>query len=297
MEREPENNPTTIPLWQAWGLAIRIKTLPAVIAPIILSQFLAWEAQERFSWLIALTIFICALLLQIAVNLANDVFDYESGVDSAARLGPPRATQSGWLSPVQMKFGLALVLSLACMTGLVLVYWGGWLYLLLGLLSVLAALAYSGGPYPLASNALGEVTVFLFFGLLAVAGGFHLQTGKVTCYVASMAVCMGSMTAAIMLVNNLRDFYTDSAAGKHTLVVQIGQRYTRVLYLCLLLPPVAWLAIAGVSWILVAPLSMIALLLIAAIYVRKGSALNHQLAQTALFCLIYSLVVVTDHWL
>lgn len=284
----------SMPVWRGWVAAIRLKTLPAVLAPVILGQFLAWQAASQFSWFLASVILCCALLLQIGVNLANDVFDFEAGIDRQDRLGPARAAQSGWLTVRQLHCGLIVVLSLAILLGLVLVVYGGWLFLLLGCLSVLAALAYSGGPFPLASHALGEVAVFLFFGLLAVVGGFYLQQPEIRTSVWGYGAAMGALTAAIMLVNNIRDVSSDRAAGKHTLVVIIGSRFGRLLYGVLLVSASLWHLQFSVSAIL---LCLISAVLWGYLYHRDRVALNRQLAQTAMFCLLYSLVVVADHWI
>ncbi|WP_420591285.1 1,4-dihydroxy-2-naphthoate octaprenyltransferase [Bacterioplanoides sp.] len=283
-----------MPAWRGWIAAIRLKTLPAVLAPVILGQFLAWQAASQFSWFLAAVISGCALLLQIGVNLANDVFDFEAGVDGLDRLGPARAAQSGWLTVQQLRRGLILVLSLASLLGLVLVAYGGWLFLLLGSLSILAALAYSAGPFPLASHALGEVTVFLFFGLLAVVGGFYLQHPEISDSVWGYGAAMGALTAAIMLVNNIRDVSSDRAAGKHTLIVIIGTDWGRVFYGLLLFSASLWHLQFSLSAIF---LCLISAALWRKLYRREGVALNQQLAQTAVFCLIYSLVVVADHWI
>lgn len=280
---------------QAWLLAARPKTLPAVIAPVLAGQWLAWNAAaDNFSFLLAAMVLLCALLLQVAVNLANDVFDFHHGVDQAGRLGPARAAQSGWLTSQQLIAGLRLILLLAAATGLYLVWQGGWWYLLLGGLSLLAALAYSAGPFPLASNALGEVTVFLFFGLLAVAGGYALHQLTPDWQVWLTAAAFGCLTAAIMLVNNIRDRRSDAQAGKHTLVILLGVGASRVLYVVLLALPGIWLCDqSGFGGLVVL---LVALLLARGIFYRDGAALNRQLAQSALFCLLYAAVFVAGQW-
>ena len=143
----------------AWWLALRPRTLPAVMAPVLTGQWLAAQ-QGGFDGSLALLILLCALSLQLAVNLANDVFDFRSGVDRGERLGPARAAQQGWLSERQLFLGVGVALLAAALSGIWLVVVGGWWFLLLGVLSIVAALAYSGGPFPLASNGLGELTVF-----------------------------------------------------------------------------------------------------------------------------------------
>jgi 1,4-dihydroxy-2-naphthoate polyprenyltransferase len=274
----------------AWLLAARPKTLPAALAPVLLSQSMALSAPQ-FSLTLALVILLCALSLQIAVNLANDLFDFQSGVDDPDRLGPARAALSGWLSLNELRSGLALALLMATLSGAWLVLQGGWPFALLGIASILAALAYSAGPFPLASNALGEFTVFLFFGLLAVAGSYYLQQPQLDSRVWIAACQMGSLTAAIMLVNNIRDITTDSRAGKRTLAVLLGPATSRLLYALLVLLPFALLLSnaetrLSLAWLAIVP----AILLVRLLYQRQGRILNRQLAQTALLCMGFALL-------
>lgn len=281
----------------AWLLAARPKTLPAALAPILLSQSLALSAPD-FSVSLALVILFCALSLQIAVNIANDLFDFRSGVDEPDRVGPPRAAQSGWLSSTELQAGLIFTLLLAVVSGCWLVLQGGWLFALFGVASILAALAYSAGPWPLASNGMGEITVFLFFGLLAVAGSYYLQSRHLDTSVWIAASQMGLLTAAIMLVNNIRDRDTDRRAGKHTLAILLGLPFSRLLYTTLVITPVLLLladpAISfSLAWLMLIP----GLYLVNQLYQRSGRALNLQLAQTALLCLGFALLRSVDLWI
>ena len=163
-----------------------------------------------------------ALLLQIGVNLANDYFDYVKGVDSPERLGPVRVTQSGLISPVEVRRGMIAVLGLAVLVGLYLVQAAGWPVVVIGLASILGALAYSGGPYPLASHGLGDLFVLIFFGLVAVGGTYYVQTLTFKSSVALLSLPVGFLITAILVVNNLRDIETDRQAGKNTLAVFFG---------------------------------------------------------------------------
>ena len=281
----------------AWMLAARPRTLPAAISPILLSQSLALASPD-FSFFLALLILICALSLQVAVNIANDLFDFQNGVDDPERLGPPRAALSGWLSPGELKRGLLLTLLIALISGAGLVACGGWLFAGLGIASIAAALAYSAGPLPLASNALGEITVFLFFGLLAVLGSYYLQDPQLPAAAWIAAVQMGSLTAAIMLVNNLRDIPTDRRAGKRTLAVLLGPERSRRLYYLLLIIPFVLLAFDGsthtsLAWLALLP----AIALIRMLSDRQGRVLNRQLAQTALLCLAFAVLRSLDIWI
>ncbi len=219
-----------------WWQAARPKTLPASIAPLILGNATALE-HPAFSWVIAFASLCCAILLQIGVNLANDYFDFKHGVDSSKRLGPVRVTQAGLVSSAQIQKAMILVLMLAAVVGAGLVWRGGSIILLLGVASLVAAVAYSGGPYPLASHGLGELVVFLFFGLVAVGGSAYLQAGEISTETLLYGVIAGLPIAGIMLVNNTRDRATDAPAGKITLSVRFGEHFSLGLYRALVLVP------------------------------------------------------------
>ena len=283
-----------------WLLAIRPKTLAASVSPILLGSALAYHdglLQPLNLWLAL----ICALCLQIAVNLANDWFDGRSGVDTALRQGPIRVTQAGLMSPFQLLLGLGLVSALAIASGLWLVALSSWGLLAFGLAALLAVFAYSGGPWPLASHALGEVTVLLFFGWLAVGGSYYVHALQINPVVLGFGTVAGLISAAIMLVNNIRDIATDRPANKHTLAVVLGDNRARQLYIGLLIT-----AVVG-HLVISFPLGLVSLIpvlmmapflrrLVGAIRVRQGAGLNLQLAQTAqlllLYCLAMSAVLV-----
>lgn len=219
--------------FNAWVLASRPKTLPAAVAPVIVGTALAY-ADRSFSLLPALAALAVALLLQIGVNLANDYFDFKKGIDTEDRLGPARVTQSGLIPPGRVKAAMDIVFAMTLLPGIYLVTRGGWPVLVIGGASIIAALAYSGGPYPLASHALGDLFVFVFFGLVAVCGTFYVQTLKLTPMVFLMGIVEGLLITAILVINNLRDIETDRRAGKHTLAVLIGTQSARAEYALLL---------------------------------------------------------------
>ncbi len=232
-----------------WTMATRPKTLPAAIAPVIAGTAGAvHEGGEH--WPTAILAMVTALLLQIAANFANDALDFRRGADTADRLGPTRITASGLVSADAVMRATALVLGLAVLTGLPLVLRGGWLILLIGLAAIVCAVAYTGGPFPLAYLGLGEIFVFLFFGLAAVAGTAYVQTGELTALALTTSVPIGALAVAILVVNNLRDIDTDRRAGKRTMAVRLGERGTRWEYGALLAvagaaPIVFW----GVGWL------------------------------------------------
>ena len=291
---------------QAWVLAARPKTLPAALAPVAVGVALAL-ADDVFAWLPALAAAAGALLLQILSNFANDYSDFFRGADQADRLGPVRVTASGLISPQQLRLGIAVVIGLALLVGLYLAWVGGWPIVAIGLAAIVAALAYTGGPLPFGYYGLGDFCVFLFFGLVAVAGTYYVQALTLTWGVLAAAVPVGLLVTAILVVNNYRDIDTDRRAGKRTLAVRLGRAGVRVEYFLLLggaylMAPVLWLLFGygpGVllSW-LTLPLGIrLARTLAVA---TDGPTLNKMLAGTARLALVFSLLlavgVVASRW-
>jgi len=280
----------------AWILAIRPRTLPAAVAPVMVGAAMAF-ADHGFKFFPALAALTGALLLQIGVNLANDYFDYVKGVDTSDRLGPVRVTQSGLISPDQVRAGMILVFILAVGVGGYLVAVGGWPILLVGCAAIIAALSYSGGPYPLASHGLGDLFVFIFFGLVAVCWTYYVQIHQLTPATVLMAVPLGLLITAILVVNNLRDINTDRKAGKNTLAVILGEQGARTEYILLivvayLLPLVFWLAGLLPAGVLLPLVSLpLAISWICIIMKSEGPVLNQALAGTAKTTLIYSLLL------
>ncbi|RMG20455.1 MAG: 1,4-dihydroxy-2-naphthoate polyprenyltransferase [Deltaproteobacteria bacterium] len=218
----------------AWILAIRPRTLPAAIAPVVVGSAVA-HALGVFSAGPALAAALGAVLIQIGTNFANDVFDFEKGADTEARVGPPRAVASGLLTPAAMKRGAAVAFGLAGACGIYLTAVAGWPVVAIGVASVLAGLAYTGGPFPLGYHGLGDLFVLIFFGFVAVGGTVYVQAGEVPAWAWPAALGVGSVAAALIVVNNLRDRETDAAAGKRTLAVRLGRRGSLLEYGGLLL--------------------------------------------------------------
>lgn len=275
---------------QVWSQTVRPRTLPAAVGPVLLGQVLVVEG--HFSWITATLCVICALALQIAVNLANDLFDGLSGVDQADRLGPTRALQSGLLNVGQLRLGLILALGVAVATGLWLILFGHWLLWLLGALAVLAVLGYSGGRRPYANRALGEVAVWLFFGPVAVLGSMLAHRSPIGLDAILASALVGLPVAAILVVNNLRDRQGDARAGKHTLAVRIGPRNTRLLFTGLLVVPVLFAPPGGQpgwTWLPWVALLVGAVVLSREAATRDGLALNPLLGWTAMFSLLFAL--------
>lgn len=282
--------------WKIWLLAARPKTLPAAAAGVLAGSALAWQA-GAFAWLPALAALLAALLLQVGSNLANDVFDYERGADAQRTAGPLRVTQAGLLRPAQVKAGMWVVFGLAALLGLYLIAVGGWVILAIGLAAILAAIAYTGGPFPLGYHGLGEVFVFLFFGLAAVNGSYYVQAGGWRAVCGWVSVSVGLLVANILIVNNLRDMETDRMAGKHTLATRIGRTATRIqygLFLLLALAIVAGCVAAG----LLAPGALLTALCLPAawptlrrVWAAEGAALNRALAGSGQLALLFALLL------
>ncbi len=216
--------------WRAWVLAARPKTLWASVAPVVMGTALA-AGDGRLHLLSAAVAFWCALLIQVGTNFANDYFDYLHGADSADRLGPTRATQAGLIPPHAMKRAFVLVFAVVFVCGLYLVWRGGWPILLIGLLSILFGILYTGGPFPLGYLGLGDVFVLIFFGPVAVGGTYYVQAQSMNSTVLVAGLAPGLLSTALLTVNNLRDVVTDRRAGKRTLAVRFGEGFARVEYL------------------------------------------------------------------
>jgi len=281
---------------QVWLLAIRPKTLPAAVAPVIAGTAVAIH-EDGVHWPTAILATVTALLLQIAANFANDALDFRKGADTAERLGPTRITSSGLVDAGTVIRATAFVLALAVVTGLPLAIRGGWPVFALGVAAIVCAVAYTGGPYPLAYLGLGEIFVFLFFGLAAVAGTAYIQTGELTALALATAVPLGALAVGILIVNNLRDLETDRKAGKHTIAVRLGARGTQREYGLMLLvagaaPALFWAA-GWLDWPVVLTIAWwpYGAGLWNQVTTRTGRALNPTLGNTGRGLLLYSLLL------
>jgi len=281
--------------FQIWWLAIRPKTLPAAASGVVMGSALAWH-DGSFQLLPALAALCVALLLQIGSNVANDVYDFERGADTHERHGPLRVTQAGLLTSEQVKRGMWVIFGLAAFLGLYLAYLRGWVVIIIGLAAIISAIAYTGGPFPLGYYGLGDLFVFVFFGLAAVAGTYFVQVGLVSAAAWWMAIPIGLIITAILVVNNLRDLENDRKAGKHTLAVILGSQGVRLEYvLCLavaylILPILVFMKIVP-AFTLLACLSLpIALKSMRIVSTQQGGPLNAALAGTGQTALAYSVL-------
>ena len=279
---------------QIWLLAIRPRTLSISVVPVMVGTALAWAEHQLFAWVTLLATLGGSLLIQIGTNLHNDAADFERGADTPQRLGPRRVSAEGWLKPAQVRRAAHFSFAGAFVLGLYLVWLGGWPIVVLGLLSLASAYAYTGGPRPVAYTPLGELFVFLFFGLAAVTGSFYLQTHQWSWNALLSGAAVGLPAAAVLLINNYRDLDTDRYAGKQTLAVVLGRPAIRYFYAALLLlAPFATLPLLGqdlggvmlaLPWLSLVP----AVFLIRRLwYTRIDKRLNHLLAQTAQWQLLF----------
>lgn len=281
----------------AWRMAIRPQTLPVSIGPVLVGTAVA-HVEGALQVGPAIAAGLGALFLQVGSNFANDVFDFEKGADTEDRIGPPRAAVLGLLSPAQLKTGMGVVFALATLAGLYLSSVAGPAILAVGFVSILAAIAYTGGPYPLGYHGLGDVAVFLFFGLVAVVGTTFVQTGSLPSLAWICAVPVGTLATAILVVNNLRDIDTDTVAGKRTLAVRFGRSGARFEWLVLvggayLVPVALWLVLGMSPWVLIPMASLPRAVRIYGVIsqTEEGPALNAALAGTAQLGFLYSLLL------
>jgi 1,4-dihydroxy-2-naphthoate octaprenyltransferase len=233
--------------WGVWLTAARPATLTAAVVPVLVGTAAA-SHDGHFKLLPFVGAMMAAALIQVGTNLSNDFFDFERGADTADRLGPPRVTQSGLASPQSVRSAMYLAFGTAAAIGVYLIAVGGWPILAIGALSIAAGIAYTGGPWPLGYHGLGDLFVFVFFGVVAVVGSYYLQAGEVGSIAWVVALPVGLIVTAILVVNNLRDIISDRLAGKMTLAVRLGARLTRLQYAVLVLAPyplVAAFAAAG----------------------------------------------------
>lgn len=226
---EKKSNPCSV-----WLAAMRPKTLAAAMAPVLVGIGLAWRSGE-VDYFIASIILVCAFLIQIGTNFANDYYDFIKGADTEDRIGFIRATSNGLIRPEAMKRATFLTMFLAFLIGLILVWYGGWTILLIGVLSIIFGIAYTGGPYPLGYNGLGDIFVFIFFGIIAVTGTFYLLSGEWSLIALISSIPIGALSVNILVVNNLRDVEQDKVVGKRTLGVLLGDNALKAEYLLMML--------------------------------------------------------------
>jgi len=272
----------------AWWLAIRPKTLTVSLVPVLVGSAVAWSLAHVFHWLPALVALLAAMLIQIGTNLHNDVSDFERGADTPERLGPPRATAMGWLPADAVRRGAWIAFGLAFNFGVYLAWYGGWPIVAIGLCSLLAGWAYTGGPRPIAYTPFGEVFVWLFFGLAAVGGSYYLQSRSIDAAALLAGSMVGLLAAGVITVNNYRDLESDARVGKRTLAVYLGRRGAKIVYALEMLLPFGLLPVLAVltgqgAWLLLPCLMLPPVLAQIGRFQRAapGPVFNELLARTA----------------
>ena len=279
-----------------WLTATRPKTLSAAVAPVIIGASLAYS-DNLMHVPSALAALAGALLIQIGTNYANDYYDYKRGADTESRLGPVRATQSGLVTPGEMKWAFIIVFALAFFAGIYLIWRGGAPVLAIGIASILFGIAYTGGPYPLGYHGFGDIAVFVFFGPVAVGGTYYVQTLDINRLVILAGIAPGLLSLAILTVNNLRDLDTDRQAGKKTTAVRFGRSYTKFQYLTAIvaacLMPVALYVISDVHFYSTGTILVLIIAIPSILKIFRnvhGEALNKVLADTGKILILFSLV-------
>jgi len=283
---------------EIWILASRPKTLPAAVVPVIVGSALAIE-QGIFNPLYSIIALLCSILIQIGTNFTNDLYDHLKGADKKERKGPLRVLASGLVSVKEMKFAIGFVFGLSFVFGLYLVYTSGVVILIIGILSIAAGILYTAGPYPLAYKGLGDVFVFLFFGIVGTAGTYYLYSHEFTILSLLVSVPVGALITNILVVNNYRDIDEDRAAKKYTLAVKLGKKITRYQYIIsfavsYFISLIIYVFFNFSIWIFLPLLSLpLAVKLIKMMYEYEGDQLNKTLELTAKFSLLFGLLFST----
>jgi 1,4-dihydroxy-2-naphthoate octaprenyltransferase len=280
-----------------WLLASRPKTLSAAVVPVLIGSALASHEPAAITWWVFWCALIGAILIQVATNFINDALDFKKGTDTGERLGPTRAAAAGLISAEALLRGAWLCLFGAAVCGVPLVYRGGWPMLAIGLCSIAAAYAYTGGPYPLAYHGLGELFVMIFFGLVAVGGTFYAHSLQLTPSAVLAGFAAGSLATVLIVINNLRDIDGDRAGNKRTLAVRFGERFARAEVVFFTLAPFA--AVGWMTWIRDQPgfLAVLVALPLAALLLvharrSRGAQLNRCLAMAGALQWLFGILFV-----
>jgi len=279
-----------------WLRASRPQTLAAALIPVMVGVSIAYS-DDYFRWDISLVVLLCAMLLQIGTNFANDYYDFVKGADNDERIGFVRATSAGLVTPNAMLKATIFTMSTAFLVGLYLVSVGGWIVLLIGLLSILFGVLYTGGPFPLGYNGLGDLFVFIFFGIVAVMGTYYVHALQWSSFTFWASLPVGALAVNILVVNNLRDVHQDILSGKRTLGVLLGEKALKWEYTFLLLlaytVPLILLTFSEISlWILLPLLSIpLSIPLLNQIWNHDDKrTLNRTLERTAQFMVLYGVL-------
>ncbi len=285
-----------------WKEAIRLRTLPVSLSGVLMAIGIAcW--QNLFRWIPAILCIVFALLAQVVSNFANEYYDYRRGADKKGRVGPRRGVTEGDIKPKTLRNATYITLAVACLVGCGLIPYGGWQMIPVGIAIAVFALAYSTGPYPLSYHGLGELTVFLFYGLVPVIFSYYVMAGRMDALAVLGGITIGFIGVNVLLVNNYRDVEDDIEAGKRTAVVIFGRRLAAAAYLfngymaIAMLSPL-WLMIylngTLSMWVYVVPLLYLVLHTITWLKLNRyrGAALNPLLGETARNMLIFTILML-----
>ncbi|MBD3224692.1 MAG: 1,4-dihydroxy-2-naphthoate polyprenyltransferase [Caldithrix sp.] len=279
-----------------WLLAARPKTLWAGVGPVLIGTALAYS-DGLMHWPSAVVALFASITIQIATNFANDYFDFVHGADTVDRTGPTRVTQAKLISANEMKWAFIIMFTISFMSGLFLVYRGGWPILIIGVLSIIFGILYTGGPFPLGYLGLGDILVTIFFGPVAVGGTYYAQALQFNWIVFLAGLSPGLISTSILVANNLRDIATDLKAGKRTLAVRFGETFSRIQYTIMIISA-ALIPVGLFIFTRKHPYSLAAVLILAfsiptikiIFKERDGATLNQALADTGKILLIYSII-------
>jgi 1,4-dihydroxy-2-naphthoate octaprenyltransferase len=293
---QPTERPDPLRIWL---MAARPRTLPAAVAPVLVGTALA-ATEGTFHPLRFVAAMLGALLIQVGTNLSNDYSDARRGADTEDRLGPVRVTAGGLVPPRQVLVATYVAFGLAVLVGVYLVVTAGWQLLLVGAASILAGVLYTGGPRPYGYEGLGDLFVFLFFGIVAVSGSYFAQTSHMEWQALVLSVPVGMLAAALLMVNNTRDLETDRRAGKRTIAVRLGRArargiYAAEVYLAFFVAQIPWIAGAEdlSPWLLLVFLALpLAAPIVRTVRARTdGPSLNGALAKTGLLQLVFCVLL------
>lgn len=275
-----------------WLLAARPKTLSAAVVPVLMGTALAAHEPPAITWWVFWCALIGAVLIQIATNLINDALDFKKGADTAERLGPVRVTAAGLISPRSVMTAAYLCLCGAALCGIPLIVRGGWPMIAIGVASILAAYAYTGGPFPLAYRGLGEVFVLIFFGFAAVGGTFYAHSLQWNEAAGLAGFAAGSLATVLLVINNLRDVEGDRRSNKRTTVVRFGERFARREIAFFALAPFVAGAFIGRTYLLTLVALPLALLILVRVMRSRGAELNRALAMAGAYQWLFGLLFV-----
>ncbi|MDD5361684.1 MAG: 1,4-dihydroxy-2-naphthoate polyprenyltransferase [Ignavibacteria bacterium] len=277
-----------------WIDALRPKTLPASVVPVLIGTAMAHYDGYFKPVVFALTL-LCSLLIQVITNFVNEIYDYKKGADTSERIGPRRAVAAGLIKVRTMKIVTAVLVVFTFLVGLYLVYSGGGIFILgIGILSLVFAYLYTGGPYPLAYKGLSDIFVLIFFGIIAVTGSYYLQAQRLIPEVLIASLAPGFLSMNILGINNIRDIETDKKAGKITLAVRIGEKPAKIMYvvinvLAFIVPVILYFSLENKYFLMPLLVFPISLIICLNLFKTSGAKLNRILAQTGLLLILYGI--------